>query len=91
MPDGPPADDAVSLVTLEEFASLEEALLVQGLLASYGLEAFLENENFLRLYGGCVRSHSGVPLRVRKIDVGAALEILNESQGRSTMEQNEQP
>ncbi|MGC9292936.1 MAG: hypothetical protein ACP5EP_09495 [Acidobacteriaceae bacterium] len=91
MPGQPSSDDAVSLVTLEEYLSLDEALLVQGLLASYGIGAVLEDENFLRLYGGWVHSHSGIPLQVRKVDVEAAREILDESQQPFKMEESEQP
>jgi hypothetical protein len=80
MPDSPPLDDAVSFATIGEYPSLEEALLVRGLLASYEITAFLSDENFLRLYGGSVHSHGGIPLRVHQRDAEVAREILRENQ-----------
>ena len=95
MPDSQPLDAAVSLVTIAEYNSLEEALLVRGLLGSYGIEATLADENFLRLYGGSVHSGDGIPLQVRQVDAEAALEIVRESQRplptEPEDEENEEP
>ena len=75
-----PLDAATSLLTIGEYPTLDEALLVRSLLASYGIEAVLADENFLRMYGGSIHSHVGIPVQVRVVDAEAALEILRESQ-----------
>ncbi|HEX4022019.1 MAG TPA: hypothetical protein VHX63_12815 [Acidobacteriaceae bacterium] len=80
MPDPQSNDAIVSFVTIAEYNSLEEALVVQGLLASYGIAATVADENFRRLYGGSVHSGNGIPLQVRQVDAGASLEILQASQ-----------
>ena len=80
MPDNQPNDTTSPLVTVGEYNSLEEALLVQGLLRSSGIEAILADENFQRLYGGSIHSGNGIPLQVSQEDSQAALEILQESQ-----------
>ncbi len=89
MSDSLPIDDAVSSVLIGEYPSLEEALLVRGLLASYEIAAFLSDENFLRLYGGSIHSHGGIPLRVHQRDAEAALEILRVSQKHSRQQPSE--
>ena len=86
MPDGSQNHNAVSPVTIGEYNTLEEALVVRGLLGSYGIQATLADENFLRMYGGSVHSGQGIPLRVRQVDAEAALEILQESQQPLKME-----
>lgn len=80
MSERPSPESAISLVTIAEYNTLEEALIVQGLLTAYGIQTTLADENFLRMYGGSVHSGNGIPLQVRQVDAEAAQEILRESQ-----------
>lgn len=60
-------------------ATLNEAQMVVSLLASFGIEAKIESENYFRMLGSMVPGKSGIKVLVRQLDADAAIEILNES------------
>ena len=52
--------------------------MVVSLLASFGIEATIDSENYYRMLGSMVPGLSGIRVRVRQLDAEAALEILEE-------------
>jgi hypothetical protein len=73
------ADEEAALTptTISHCATLSEAQMVVSLLASFGIEARIEGENFLRMVGSMVPGSDGIRVQVRQADAEAALEILN--------------
>jgi ribosomal protein S27E len=66
-------------VTLRQFLDLPEALLVKGRLESAGIQAYLVDENMVRLNWFISNILGGIKLKVRAEDAEAASKILNQS------------
>jgi hypothetical protein len=81
----PPSEPASSegevalrgLVTIRKFRDLPEALLAKGSLESAGLEAFLVDENIIRMDWFWSNLMGGIKLQVNEEDAGAANGILD--------------
>lgn len=73
------ADEAAAQTptTVSHCATLNEAQMAVSLLSSFGIEAKIEGENYLRMLGSMVAGSDGIRVQVRQADVDAALEILN--------------
>ena len=65
-------------VTLRKFRDLPEALLAKGSLESAGIEAYLVDDNMVRIYWLYSNFLGGIKLTVHPEDVEAATEILNQ-------------
>jgi hypothetical protein len=83
-PANPPEDSAendaaFSPAVVAHCTTLNEAQMVVSLLASFGIEANIDSENYLRMLGSMVPSLGGVRVQVRQLDVEAAMEILSET------------
>jgi len=65
-------------VTLLKFLDLPEALLAKGSLESAGIEAYLVDDNMVRLDWFISNILGGIKLKVRAEDAEAAREILNQ-------------
>ena len=65
------------LVTIRKFRDLPEALLAQGRLESSGIEAFLFDDNMVRMDWLISNLLGGVKLKVEEANVEVAEEILN--------------
>jgi hypothetical protein len=74
-----PAEEEAALAptTISHCATLGEAQMVVSLLSSFGIEATIEGENFLRMVGSMVPGTDGIRVQVQQSDAEAALEILN--------------
>ena len=74
-----PGDDEASLAptTISHCPTLNEAQMLVSLLSSFGIEAKIEGENYLRMLGSMVPGSDGIRVQVRQADAEAALEILN--------------
>ena len=66
------------LVTIRQFRDLPEALLAQGRLESSGIEAFLFDDNMVRMDWLISNLLGGVKLKVEDVNVEVAEEILNQ-------------
>ncbi len=73
------ADEGAALTptTISHCSTLNEAQMLVGLLSSFGIEARIEGENYLRMLGSMVPGSDGIRVQVRQADAEAALEILN--------------
>ncbi len=73
------ADEEAALTptTISHCSTLNEAQMLVGLLSSFGIEARIEGENYLRMLGSMVPGSDGIRVQVRQADAEAALEILN--------------
>jgi ribosomal protein S27E len=65
-------------VTLRQFRDLPEALLAKGSLESAGIQAYLVDDNMVRLDWFISNLLGGIKLKVRAEDAEAASEILNQ-------------
>jgi DNA-directed RNA polymerase subunit M/transcription elongation factor TFIIS len=65
-------------VTLRKFRDLPEALLAKGSLESAGIEAYLVDDNMIRMDWFYSNLLGGIKLKVRTQDVDAASEILSQ-------------
>ena len=77
----PPAEDVVEYnetVTLRQFRDLPEALLAKGCLESAGIQAYLVDDNMIRMDWFIANLLGGIKLKVRPEDAAAANEILNQ-------------
>ena len=77
----PPAQHVLELegtVTLRKFRDLPEALLAKGSLESAGIEAFLVDDNMIRMDWFISNLLGGIKLQVRAQDAQAAEEILSQ-------------
>ncbi|HZC44510.1 MAG TPA: DUF2007 domain-containing protein [Acidobacteriaceae bacterium] len=63
--------------TISHCPTLNEAQMLVSLLSSFGIEARIEGENYLRMLGSMVPGSDGIRVQVRQADAEAALEILN--------------
>jgi hypothetical protein len=66
------------LVVLKQFRDLPEALLAKGSLESAGIEAFLADENMVRMDWFISNLVGGIKLCVRPEDADAAFELLEQ-------------
>jgi hypothetical protein len=73
------ADEEAALTptTISHCPTLNEAQMLVSLLSSFGIEATIEGENYLRMVGSMVPGSDGIRVQVRQADAEAALEILN--------------
>ncbi|MES2220424.1 MAG: DUF2007 domain-containing protein [Acidobacteriota bacterium] len=73
------ADEEAALTptTISHCPTLNEAQMLVSLLSSFGIEATIEGENYLRMLGSMVPGSDGIRVQVRQSDAEAALEILN--------------
>ena len=83
----PETEAAFSPTVVCHCTTLNEAQMVVGLLASFGISATIDSENYLRMLGSMVPALGGVRVQVRQLDAEAALEILNESRDTSAREE----
>jgi hypothetical protein len=77
----PPGFDVPELnetVTLRQFRDLPEALLAKGSLESAGIQAYLVDDNMIRMDWFISNLLGGIKLKVRAEDAEAANEILNQ-------------
>lgn len=72
-------DATIRPTTISHCATLNEAQMAVSLLSSFGIEATIEGENYLRMLGSMVAGSDGIRIQVRQADAEAALEILNPS------------
>ncbi len=66
------------LVTIRQFRDLPEALLAKGMLDSAGIEAFLGDDNMIRLDWFISNLLGGIKLRVKAEDEEAATAVLEQ-------------
>jgi|SRR6516162_9915574 hypothetical protein len=80
MPFPDPEDelDFRELVTIRKFRDLPEALLAQGRLESSGIQAFLFDDNMVRMDWLISNLLGGVKLKVEEANVEIAEEILSQ-------------
>ena len=77
----PRGEDVVEFdetVTLRQFRDLPEALLAKGSLESAGIQAYLVDDNMIRMDWFISNLLGGIKLKVRAEDAEAAGEILNQ-------------
>lgn len=72
--------------TVSHCPTLNEAQMLVSFLASFGIEARIEGENYFRMLGSMVPGIDGIRVQVRQVDAEAALEILSQGSERMTME-----
>jgi Putative prokaryotic signal transducing protein len=68
---------ALTPTTISHCSTLNEAQMLVGLLSSFGIEARIEGENYLRMLGSMMPGSDGIRVQVRQADAEAALEILD--------------
>lgn len=73
------SDENDKLVTIVEYARLEEAIVARSILEAAGIDVFLADENFAWV------AHRGMSIRlqVHESDAAEALKILNSSTAES--------
>ncbi len=77
----PPGEDVFELnesVTLRLFRDLPDALLAKGSLESAGIQAYLVDDNMIRMDWFISNLLGGIKLKVRPEDAEGATEILNQ-------------
>ena len=77
----PGGEDVVEFnetVTLRQFRDLPDALLAKGSLESAGIQAYLVDDNMIRMDWFISNLLGGIKLKVRAEDAEAAYEILNQ-------------
>ena len=77
---------ALAPTTISHCPTLNEAQMLVSLLASFGIEARIEGENYFRMLGSMVPGIDGIRVQVRRSDAEAAQEILNPGPEPPTME-----
>jgi len=80
-------DGVLAPTTVSHCLTLNEAQMLVSLLASFGIEARIEGENYFRMLGSMVPGIDGIRVQVRQVDAEAALEILNQGSEQMTMEE----
>lgn len=70
-------DASLAPTTVSHCPTLNEAQMVVSLLGSFGIEAAIEGENYLRMLGSMVPGSDGIRVQVNRSDAEAALQILN--------------
>ncbi len=76
---------ALTPTTISHCPTLNEAQMLVSLLASFGIEASIEGENYFRMLGSMVPGIDGIRVQVRRTDAEAALEILEPGPEPATM------
>jgi hypothetical protein len=74
----PETEAALTPTTVSHCTTLNEAQMVVGLLASFGIPANIDAENYNRMFGSMVPAFGGVQVQVRQLDAEAAREILDQ-------------
>jgi hypothetical protein len=85
---GPLSDEtesAFALTTVLQCPTLNEAQMVVSLLASFGIAAIIDSENYFRMFGGAMPGLGRIRVQVRQLDAEAAAEILNEGPAERSM------
>jgi hypothetical protein len=77
-PDGEDIFEFNETITLRQFRDLPEALLAKGSLESAGIQAYLVDDNMIRMDWFISNLLGGIKLKVRPEDAEAAQEILNQ-------------
>lgn len=72
------AEAAFALTTVFHCPTLNEAQMVVSLLASFGISAIIDSENYFRMFGGSMPGLGRIRVQVRQLDAEAAAEILQE-------------
>ena len=93
----PPKDSKVSADTEAAFlpavvshcSTLNEAQMVVSLLASFGIDARIDAENYHRMLGSMAGGVNGIRVQVRQLDAEAALEILEQDPEQKSSEDQE--
>jgi hypothetical protein len=67
-----------SVVALRQFLTVQEAVMAKSILDSAGIESFLADENVISMNWLWSNALGGVKLQVRKTDVAAASELLEQ-------------
>ena len=83
----PQTEAALAPTTVSHCTTLNEAQLVVGLLASFGIPANIDAENYNRMFGSMVPAFGGVQVQVRQLDAEAALEILEQNPSQTAEEE----
>lgn len=86
---GPLSDEtesAFALTTVLQCPTLNEAQMVVSLLASFGIAAIIDSENYFRMFGGAMPGLGRIRVQVRQLDAEAAAEILSEGPAERSME-----
>jgi hypothetical protein len=78
LPAGEDVPDVRELVTLRQFRDLPEALLAKGSLESAGIQAYLVDDNMVRMDWFISNLLGGIKLKVHAEDAEAANEILTQ-------------
>ena len=78
---------ALTPTTVSHCPTLNEAQMLVSLLASFGIQASIEGENYLRMLGSMVPGVDGIRVQVPQADAEAALEILNPGPEPTTIEE----
>ncbi len=73
--------------TVSHCPTLNEAQMLVSLLASFGIEARIEGENYFRMLGSMIPGIDGIKVQVRQVDAEAALEILSQGSEQMTMDE----
>lgn len=81
------ADAILAPTTVSQCPTLNEAQMLVSLLASFGIPARIEGENYFRMLGSMVPGIDGIRVQVRHVDAAAALEILNQGPEQTTIEE----
>lgn len=83
----PESEAALAPTTVSHCTTLNEAQMVVGLLASFGIPANIDAENYNRMFGSMVPAFGGIQVQVRQLDADAAREILEQSPNQATGEE----
>ena len=63
--------------------------MLVSLLASFGITAIIDSENYFRMLGSLMPGIGGIRVQVRQLDSEAALEILHEGPEQPLVENEE--
>jgi len=77
---------AFALTTVLQCPTLNEAQMVVSLLESFGIVAIIDAENYHRMLGGVMPGLGTIRVQVRQLDAEAAMEILECSTEKTTIE-----
>jgi hypothetical protein len=77
-PDPADVEAALAPAVVSHCSTLNEAQMVVSLLASFGIQARIDSENYYRMLGSMAQGFGGIRVHVRQADAEAALEILEQ-------------
>lgn len=80
---------AFALTTVLRCPTLNEAQMVVSLLASFGIVAIIDAENYHRMFGGRMPGLGKILVQVRQLDAEAAREILDEGPEENAQDMEE--